>query len=123
MAILNWDKPAKVRSTEKHNSMYSSDSGVAGTYVPNMTKEDMYMWKAKYIKGADERVEIRKTMSGSQLLIVVKREGGFTDNYKRFGNATVKMSMNGPIYMTDADATDLQLAINEAKDILNGKSI
>lgn len=119
MSVLNWDKPLKVRDTESHNKIHMSDSGVAGTYVPNMTKEDMYKWKAKHIKGADERIEIRKTILGSQLLVIVKKEGGFEDKYKRFKDVTVKMSMNGPLYMTDDDSIDLQSAISEAKEILN----
>lgn len=73
--LLCFDKPKKIRNTKEHNEMYSSDSGVAGTYVPNMSEEDKNKWKAKHIKGEDERIEIRKTINGVQLLIVVyKRE-------------------------------------------------
>ena len=60
MGLLSFDKPKKVRSAEEHNKMFSSDSGIAGTYVPNMSKEDQLKWKAKHIKGDDERIEIRK---------------------------------------------------------------
>lgn len=118
MGILNWDKPAKLKNADTHNKKHSSDSGVAGTYVPNMSKEDMNKWKAKYIKGADERIEIRKSILGTQLLIVVKKEGGFIDKYRKFGNVTVKMSMNGPLFMSDDILTELQLAVSEAKEIL-----
>jgi hypothetical protein len=118
MGVLTFEKPKKLRSSEEHNSKYSSDSGINGTYVPNMSKEDMYKWKAKHIKGSDERIEIRKTISGTQLLVIVKREGGFTDR-NRYLNTTVKMSMNGPLFMSNEDVSNLNLAINEAKEILN----
>ena len=60
--ILSFETPKKLRSAEKHNEMYQSNAGVNGTYVPNMSKEDMNLWKAKHIKGSDERVEIRKLL-------------------------------------------------------------
>ena len=47
--LLCFDKPKKVRSTEEHNKTYMSDSGIAGTYVPNMSEEDKNKWKAKHI--------------------------------------------------------------------------
>ena len=68
--ILNFDKPKKVRSTEEHNEEFQSDSRIPGTFVPNMSKKDMNKWKAKHIKGEDERIEIRKTLD-SQLLVIV----------------------------------------------------
>lgn len=49
MAILDFSKPEKIRSTADHNKRYTSDSGVDGTYVPNMSEADMHKWKAKYI--------------------------------------------------------------------------
>lgn len=109
MAILTFDKPKKVRSTEEHNNTYVSDTNVAGTYVPNMTDADNEKWKAKHIKGSDERVEIRKCFRNyqnySQVLIKVYKDG-------------VKMSMNGTTGMTNAEYEELLLAIQEAKTIL-----
>ena len=55
--LLSFDKTKKVRSTEEHNKMHMSDSGVDGTYVPNMSKEDNERWKGKLIKGDDERID------------------------------------------------------------------
>ena len=49
---INWDKPKKARSTSAHNQMNSSDSGVAGTYVPNMSDEDRHSWKGKLVIAA-----------------------------------------------------------------------
>ena len=62
--ILSFKKPKKTLSTEEHNENYSSDCGIAGTYVSNMSKEDKQRFKAKHIKGADERVEIRVQTGG-----------------------------------------------------------
>ena len=46
MTLLKWDKPKKLSPTDEHNENYSSDSGVNGTYVPNMSDKDMQEWKA-----------------------------------------------------------------------------
>jgi hypothetical protein len=77
--LLSFEQPKKIRPTKEHNEMYSSDSGVAGTYVPNMSDEDRKRWKGKHIKGEDERIEIRKSLSGVQLLIVVYKNIRFTE--------------------------------------------
>lgn len=122
--LLCFDKPKKVRSTEEHNKTYMSDSGIAGTYVPNMSEEDKNKWKAKHIKGDDERIEIRKTMNGVQILIVVyKKERPVKWNannhdewYKRHQN--VQMSMNGKLDMTWDEFWDINEAVKEAFEIL-----
>jgi hypothetical protein len=141
--ILSFEKPKKVRSTEEHNNLFSSDCGVAGTFVPNMSKKDELKWRAKHIGGEDERVEIRKTLGGAQVLIVVFKnpyhppypkypETRYTDSayhvnlgkykekqkewYKRHEN--IKLSMNGKIDMTLNDYNELSLAIQEAFDTM-----
>jgi hypothetical protein len=121
--MIDFDKPKKVRTTEEHNNMFSSDSGVAGTYVPNMSIEDQKKWKGKHIKGDDERIEIRKTIGGTQLLIVVYKNTRFTDWkvnqdewYKNHNN--VRMSMNGKLDMTFKEYDEFIEVINEAKEIL-----
>lgn len=122
MNILNFDKTKKVRSTEKHNEMFQSDSGIAGTYVSNMTKEDMESWKAKHIKGDDERIEIRKTISGVQLLIVVYKKSikTISNNWrdKQKDHNDVRISMNGKLDMTYDEYYDMYEAIREATEIL-----
>jgi len=123
-SLLSFEKPKKVKSTENHNETYQSDSGVAGTYVPNMSKADTLKWKAKHIQGADERIEIRKTLEGVQLLVVVyKKEnpveyshGDVKAWHKRHQN--VRMSMNGKLDMTWENWWDLQEAVKEAFEIL-----
>ena len=109
MPILDFNKPKKVMSTEEWKSI-SADGAPPGVYVSNMSTTDMEKWKAKHIKGNDPRIEIRKTMS-SQVLIVVRISTG--DNV-----SDVKMSCNGPIYMSFEQAQELQQAIQEAKEIL-----
>lgn len=123
--ILSFEKPQKVRSTKEHNETYSSDSGVAGTYVPNMTEEDMKKWKAKHIKGDDERIEIRKTFEGVQVLAVVyknpkdvswENKKSINDWYSR--HKDIRISMNGKLNLSYDDWFDMQEAIKEAFEIM-----
>lgn len=127
MAILDFNKVKKVRTSSEHNSIYMSDSGIAGTYVPNMAQSDMEKWKAKHITGSNERIEIRKTLGGTQLLIIVRKNKPmkYPKNYdretwKQYNDqkGSVKMSMNGSIWMTFEEQTELINAIEEAKTIL-----
>lgn len=120
--ILDFDKPKKARSTETHNDMHGSDSGVAGTYVPNMSAAAMKRWKAKQVQGADPRIEIRKTVEGTdpgavkpnrrwsghchaQLLITVRKK-------------SIVMSTNGRMVFDVKTWTELHQAVGEAQTIL-----
>lgn len=119
--ILNFDIPKKLRSAEKHNKTYQSYSSIAGTYVPNMSKVDMKSWKAKHIKGIDERIEIRKSVRGVQLLLVVykKRNDVIWESgnwHKR--HQDINISMNGKLDMTFNDFLDMEEAVKEAIVIL-----
>jgi len=122
MAILSFETPKKLRPTEEHNKKYVSDSGIPGTYVPNMSPADMDRWKAKHIKGKDERVEIRKTFSSAQVVIIVYkdiRESSFDrENGWKPGHENVHISANGKIQMSFQEWNDLITAVQEAKDIL-----
>lgn len=112
MGILNFDKPKKVSPTKEHNDYFQSDSGVAGTYVPNMSEADLLKWKAKKIGGTDPRVEIRKTVKGhepgakypmsAQVLMVVRP------------NRSVVMSANGRMVFGPAVFDEFQQAVAEA---------
>jgi hypothetical protein len=144
LEILSFEKPKKVRSTEEHNGLFSSDPGVAGTFVPNMSKEDKLKWKAKHIGGNDERIEIRKTLGGSQVLIIVYKEPYhppypeypetlYTDSayhvnmakykekqkewYKR--HEDIAISMNGKVNITFEEYAEMREAITEAKMLMN----
>lgn len=122
--LLCFDKPKKVRSTEKHNKMFQSDSGIAGTYVPNMSKNDTEKWKGKHIKGDDERIEIRKTINGVNIVIIVYKHPNPVkwngDNMVNWYNRhhDIKMSMNGKLDMKYNDWYDMVEAIREATEIL-----
>lgn len=60
--ILCWDKPKKVMTAKQREDTYSSDCGVPGTFVPNMSDDDRGRWKAKLVghKAGHPQVEIRK---------------------------------------------------------------
>lgn len=109
MPVLSFEKPKKTLSSAEHINTYQSDSGVPGTYVPNMSDEDKKKWKWKVCGGSDPRVEIRKTFEGpgtyAQCLLVVRKGG-------------VVMSLNGKATMSDKDFSDLQTAVKEAKVLL-----
>jgi putative sporulation protein YyaC len=105
-SVLSFEEPKKLRETTEHNNMYVSDSGVAGTYVPNMSEEDRLKWKAKHIKGENERVEIRKGFKGTQVVIIV-----YKDEH-------IQMSANNKIHMDFTEFNKLKIAINEAKHLM-----
>lgn len=123
MSLIDFNKPQKIRSTFDHNQIYGSDSGVAGTYVPNMSDEDMDKWKGTHIKGEDERIEIRKTIGGVQLLIMVSKSIKFTsyfDNRKEWlkNHKNVRISMNGKMDITFDEYDEFIKVIEEAKNLL-----
>lgn len=121
--ILDFEKPKKIRSTEKHNEMYSSDSGVAGTYVPNMSEADTKKFKAKHITGDHERVEIRVSMGVNVVIIVYKKpysvKWDYTkqDEYRK-RHLDVQFSINGKLDITFEQWGQINQAIDEAKQIL-----
>lgn len=112
--ILDFSKPKKIRSTEEHNEMYSSDSGIPGTFVPNMSEEDMSKWKGKHIKGKEERIEIRKTLDSRLLIIVYKN----TDAYENEWDHDMRISMNGPCRLTFKEWEELKQVVEEAREKL-----
>ena len=116
MSLLCWDKPEQKRPTTEHNDKFQSDSGVDGTFVPNMSEEDMDKWKAKKVGGTDPRVEIRKTTRGpargsdkygsyAQALLTVR-----WDTSK--GRASATFSSNGK---AEFDLVDLRDVLIEAE--------
>lgn len=114
MPILDFSKPKKQRSTAEHNEMHQSDTGIAGTFIPNMSPEDRRKWKAKHIQGKDPRVEIRKTLEPwCQLLVVVRWP-------KTMDEVAIQMSMNSKLQLSLDDWADLAKAVNEACRILQG---
>ena len=136
MELLDFTKPKRIRSTNEHNKKYQSDSGVAGTYVPNMSEENDKRWKAKHITGKYERIEIRKNMGGANVVIVVNKKSpvpvptyrldgkydheAYKENrkeYKMLRN-NIKISANGRIWLSFEQMSEIQCVINEATIIL-----
>jgi hypothetical protein len=120
MGILSFEEPKKVRDTKEHNEMYMSDCNVAGTYVPNMSEEDRLKWKAKHIKGSDERIEIKKGFGGTQVVIVVYKnivKGNWQERIE--GHDNVRISVNSKIHMTFEEYEEFKQAIDEAKALLS----
>jgi hypothetical protein len=116
--LLKFYKPEKLRHHKEHNRMYASDINVAGTYVPNMSVEDMKEWKAKLIKGINPRVQIKKTFSGPNFL---------KTKYNCHAQAVIEVSTehkaiiissNGKIRMSLDEFNEFVTAINEAQEIL-----
>lgn len=127
--LLDFNKPKKIMSEEERIDKYSSDSGVPGTYVPNMSSDDMKKWKGKYIKGKDERVEIRKTISGTQLVVIVYKEEKYEEveyfsskeTYMSLVHKNVHISANGKILLSFDEYKELLQVVEEAISILNNK--
>jgi len=117
VGLISWDKPKKIMSTEAHNNYYSSDSGIAGTYISNMSKEDRLKWKGKkIIKSDNPRIEIRKEIGGANVLIIISKS-----------NPNCTISTNGKITMSLKEMDELYDVVNEANELLiketNGKEI
>lgn len=122
--LINWNKPKKLRSTKNHNDMHVSDSGIPGTFVPNMDEKDQTSWKGKFIKhrdGKSAQVELRKTFSGANLLIIVGNDGFNYKHYRRESDnlstmgKNIFISMNGGLQLTFEDFADLYAVVQEAK--------
>jgi len=113
--MINWDKPKKSRPTKEHNEKHSSDSGIDGTYAPNMCEEDQRSWKGKHInKGKDNaRIELRKTFATqgthAQVLVIITHDA-------------VTISTNGKIGMVFEDWTDFNEVVNIAKLTLDNQN-
>jgi len=131
MGILSWDKPEKARSSESHAAMYVADSAPPGTYVPNMSKEDVWKWKAKFTghKAGHPQVEIRY---GGGLVIIVclhdgyrykgrRPEGRTTGGGYTYGatiGSNLHIATNGPLIWTFEHFDEMVEAIAEAKQFL-----
>jgi hypothetical protein len=116
MSVLDFDKPKRLKPFQEHADYYSSDTNIAGTYVPNMSEEDRMKWKARQVGGDDPRVEIRKTVRGklpgeqygtsAQVLVVVRQD------------YTVTISANSRMIFGLVEWGELIKAVKEARDLL-----
>jgi hypothetical protein len=117
--LIKWDKPRKIRSAESRAKMYSSDSGVPGTYVPNMSVDDMKSWKGKVVgmNNGHPQVEIRK----HPFLMIVSVDGGYKYKFytpENTGRFNVHISSAGPIQLTFDEWEEMKLVVEEAKEKL-----
>lgn len=124
--MINWDKPKKVRTTEEHNKMYSSDSGIPGTYVPNMSEEDLYSWRGKLVgqRTGFPHVELRKAFTADVLIYVSLGEGFKISKYEgpdQTKGINVRISSNAAISLTFEELQELNLVIEEAKEKLKNE--
>ncbi len=116
--ILSWDKPAREMPIAKWQAI-SADGAPPGVYTPNMSVKDAAKWRAKLIRGADPRVEIRKTAAwanglrdqwvgyNAQLCLVVRKTA-------TKDGPQVLLSMNSKTALTLAEANEMHAAIAEA---------
>ena len=122
--ILSWEKASKVLHPEEHAAKYASDTGVPGTYVPNMSEEDMKKYKAISCRGRCPRIEVRVTIAGTQVLakfkstlLVPDTANWYADvnsEIRKHGSKNVKISMNGPLDMTFEEWETFKQAMDEA---------
>ena len=125
--LLDFEKPKKVEND------YSFEDGPPGGYMPQMSDEDADKWKGKRVnKGKEnDRIEIRKTLRGVQLLVIVANDGWDYKHEKRnpkeysgyssTKGLNVRMSMNGGLQMTFQDWDELNQVVNEAKFLIIGQ--
>lgn len=124
-SILSFEKPEKILSTEKWKESHGFDGGPVGGYVPNMSRADREKWKAKwvYVKTNPE-IEIRKTIRGVQILIIVGTKGikDRKASMPRIKKTNVQMSQNGTSDFTFEEFAELNQAVQEAKALLEAKT-
>lgn len=116
MGLLCFDKPKKARSTEEHNIGCSSDCGVPGTYVPNMSREDRKKWKGKIVGKSGKRplqIEIRKNS-----FVTVVGLKGYKYKYYDTTKFNIHVAAAGPIQMTFKDWEEWRQCVEEATKIL-----
>lgn len=123
---ISWDKPQKIRTSEEHGDIFSSDTGVHGTYVPNMSTEDMNKWKGtiKYKTTDHPFIELRKTFNRdhcyAQMFVIVALNGyKYKNDLPETSKSTnVRISCNGPVAMDLNDWCELNENIQEATAML-----
>lgn len=108
MALLSFETPKKVKPADE-----------TGPYMPNMSNEDKSKYKAKHITGTDERIEIRKSISGTQIVCIVYKAPKFYGGSKYMEHDTIQLSANSRIQFNNQLWAELNQAIREAQEILS----
>jgi len=124
MSLISWDKPKKIRSTATHNRGHMSDSDIAGTYVPNMSKKDRAKWKGKMTcVTTSPCVEIRK----NSFVIVIGLDGYDYKSYRRIParwaflstiGKNVHIASAGPIQLSFKEWEEFKAVVEEAREHL-----
>ena len=119
--LIMWDKPKKLVPSSDHNERYSSDTGIPGTYVSNMSNEDKKRWKGKIVnkKFSFCHIEIRRHFKNCNLLMLVCLKGYNRGSDKNREFEGVKISVNGSMHLSPQDLIEFNEVIREAKNILN----
>lgn len=97
--ILCLETPKKISPTKEAASRYN-------THMPDMSREYRERWKAKHITHGHARVEIRKSVGGVDILIVVQPD------------RSVRISMNGPALMDEWTFLEFGDVVQEAYALL-----
>ena len=119
MGIINWDKPKKIRGSKEHVDTHRSDSGIPGTFVPNMSDGDVKKWKGKIvgITTGSPQVEIRK----NSMLIIVSLGAGYQYKFytreKTIG-INLHISMAGPTQLSFDEWGEMKAVVEEARQEL-----
>lgn len=139
MGILMWDRPKPVMSREEREG-YQADGAPPGTYMPNMSAEDVARWKAKLVgqKTGFPQVEIRKdstvvilslrgykykyydTRQTPEKIAEAKANKYYPDPSAPDGWATVHIASAGPMTLSLQELDEFKQAIDEGLAYLRG---
>ncbi|GEM_PF-2004128 len=122
--VLMWEKPPHTMTPEERRKHFSSHSGIPGTYVPRMPEEDIKKWKATLVetKTGHLQVEVRKDAA----LFIISLGGGYKHRgygpdalrgYNTLGK-NIHIAVSGALQWTWQDMEEFQLAIAEARSLL-----
>ena len=118
MGIIMWKKPRKARSSKDHIEMHQSDCEVPGTYVPNMSNDDMKRWKGKVVgtRVGHPQIEVRKYP-----FVMILSNGGYKYKYytrEKTENIVFHLSTSGAIQFTADELDEFGKVIEEMKEKL-----
>lgn len=118
MKILKWDNPSKIMFIKEWKNI-SADSAAPGVYVPNMSNDDIWKWKAK-LKGHKSnhpQVEIRW---GTTIIIV--HNGAYKYKHYDTRDKNIRPGLHiasaGPFIMNEDEFNDFLQAVSEAREVL-----
>lgn len=94
-------------------------AGDSAPYESNISEQDRLKFRAKHIKGADERVEIRTGQFGSETLVIVCKNAKHHGRYFAYDDhENIRISANGKMHFTFNDFALLNQAVQEARAVL-----